>query len=189
MKWPLLACQQNLGHNPIGADSTAELSEFSKAGAWRSIGQRKISKQQIQFRPCAVQSSFTLHRVVKNSPSLDLRSITAHQRSRPRGTGRPIAGGPHGRNAGGVRPRERQSPEGGGGDERGPAGGRAPIRPLAPPPCSPPWGKNLLRPARFLHILHPWTLKKRAVTSVVEHYLDTVGVTGSNPVSRTIPFF
>jgi hypothetical protein len=25
---------------------------------------------------------------------------------------------------------------------------------------------------------------KRAVSSVVEHYLDTVGVTGSNPVSR-----
>ena len=28
----------------------------------------------------------------------------------------------------------------------------------------------------------------RAVSSVVEHYLDTVGVTGSNPVSRTISF-
>jgi hypothetical protein len=27
----------------------------------------------------------------------------------------------------------------------------------------------------------------RAVSSVVEHYLDTVGVTGSNPVSRTTP--
>ena len=27
-----------------------------------------------------------------------------------------------------------------------------------------------------------------AVSSVVEHYLDTVGVTGSNPVSRTILF-
>ena len=27
-----------------------------------------------------------------------------------------------------------------------------------------------------------------AVSSVVEHYLDTVGVTGSKPVSRTIPF-
>ena len=26
-----------------------------------------------------------------------------------------------------------------------------------------------------------------AVSSVVEHYLDTVGVTGSKPVSRTIP--
>ena len=26
----------------------------------------------------------------------------------------------------------------------------------------------------------------RAVSSVVEHYIDTVGVTGSNPVSRTI---
>ena len=25
-----------------------------------------------------------------------------------------------------------------------------------------------------------------AVSSVVEHYIDTVGVTGSNPVSRTI---
>jgi hypothetical protein len=29
----------------------------------------------------------------------------------------------------------------------------------------------------------------RAVSSVVEHYLDTVGVTGSNPVSRTIFLF
>ena len=28
-----------------------------------------------------------------------------------------------------------------------------------------------------------------AVSSVVEHYLDTVGVTGSNPVSRTILLF
>src|SRR5207248_11226243 len=28
-----------------------------------------------------------------------------------------------------------------------------------------------------------------AVSSVVEHYLDTVGVTGSNPVSRTILYF
>jgi hypothetical protein len=28
-----------------------------------------------------------------------------------------------------------------------------------------------------------------AVSSVVEHYLDTVGVTGSKPVSRTIPVF
>gem|GEM_PF-2619004 len=27
---------------------------------------------------------------------------------------------------------------------------------------------------------------RRAVSSVVEHYLDTVGVTGSNPVSRTM---
>ncbi len=27
----------------------------------------------------------------------------------------------------------------------------------------------------------------RAVSSVVEHYLDMVGVTGSNPVPRTIP--
>ena len=32
--------------------------------------------------------------------------------------------------------------------------------------------------------LIPW--KICAVSSVVEHYLDTVGVTGSNPVSRTI---
>jgi hypothetical protein len=28
-----------------------------------------------------------------------------------------------------------------------------------------------------------------AVSSVVEHYLDTVGVTGSNPVSRTSILF
>src|SRR4051812_37562862 len=27
-----------------------------------------------------------------------------------------------------------------------------------------------------------------AVSSVVEHYIDTVGVRGSNPLSRTIPF-
>ena len=27
-----------------------------------------------------------------------------------------------------------------------------------------------------------------AVSSVVEHYLDTVGVRGSNPLSRTISF-
>ena len=30
------------------------------------------------------------------------------------------------------------------------------------------------------------SLELGAVSSVVEHYLDTVGVTGSNPVSRTI---
>jgi hypothetical protein len=29
------------------------------------------------------------------------------------------------------------------------------------------------------------SLELGAVSSVVEHYLDTVGVTGSNPVSRT----
>lgn len=29
--------------------------------------------------------------------------------------------------------------------------------------------------------------KMGAVSSVVEHHFDTVGVTGSNPVSRTIP--
>ena len=29
----------------------------------------------------------------------------------------------------------------------------------------------------------------RAVSSVVEHFLDTEGVTGSNPVSRTIFFW
>jgi hypothetical protein len=29
-------------------------------------------------------------------------------------------------------------------------------------------------------------LRESAVSSVVEHYLDTVGVTGSNPVSRTM---
>ena len=32
------------------------------------------------------------------------------------------------------------------------------------------------------------SLELGAVSSVVEHYLDTVGVTGSNPVSRTIFF-
>jgi hypothetical protein len=30
------------------------------------------------------------------------------------------------------------------------------------------------------------TSSERAVSSVVEHYLDTVGVRGSNPLSRTI---
>ena len=44
--------------------------------------------------------------------------------------------------------------------------------------------KNLLLP-------HPSpsmkeALRSRAVSSVVEHYLDMVGVTGSNPVPRTI---
>jgi hypothetical protein len=34
-------------------------------------------------------------------------------------------------------------------------------------------------------VLDNCALIKRAVSSVVEHYLDTVGVTGSNPVSRT----
>ena len=34
----------------------------------------------------------------------------------------------------------------------------------------------------------PWSVSEGAVSSVVEHYLDTVGVTGSNPVSRTIVF-
>src|SRR5437016_12310339 len=34
--------------------------------------------------------------------------------------------------------------------------------------------------------LSPITSIGGAVSSVVEHYLDTVGVTGSNPVSRTI---
>ena len=29
-------------------------------------------------------------------------------------------------------------------------------------------------------------IQERAVSSVVEHYLDMVGVTGSNPVPRTI---
>jgi hypothetical protein len=31
--------------------------------------------------------------------------------------------------------------------------------------------------------------RQGAVSSVVEHYLDTVGVTGSNPVPRTIAHF
>jgi hypothetical protein len=31
-----------------------------------------------------------------------------------------------------------------------------------------------------------FTARECAVSSVVEHYLDTVGVTGSKPVSRTI---
>ncbi len=37
----------------------------------------------------------------------------------------------------------------------------------------------------FKRSIRPY-LPKGAVSSVVEHYLDTVGVTGSNPVSRTI---
>ena len=32
------------------------------------------------------------------------------------------------------------------------------------------------------------SLELGAVSSVVEHYLDTVGVTGSNPVARTTLF-
>jgi hypothetical protein len=38
-------------------------------------------------------------------------------------------------------------------------------------------------PPLMLALIHP---RICAVSSVVEHYLDTVGVTGSNPVSRTI---
>ena len=48
-----------------------------------------------------------------------------------------------------------------------------------------------LSPFTYLSCLGPMkdedkSLELGAVSSVVEHYLDTVGVTGSNPVSRTI---
>ena len=48
-------------------------------------------------------------------------------------------------------------------------------------------------PFTYLSCLGPMkdegkSLELGAVSSVVEHYLDTVGVTGSNPVSRTIFF-
>src|SRR6478752_4032380 len=48
-----------------------------------------------------------------------------------------------------------------------------------------------LSPFTYLSCLRPMkdqgkSLELGAVSSVVEHYLDTVGVTGSNPVSRTI---
>ena len=48
-------------------------------------------------------------------------------------------------------------------------------------------------PFTYLSCLGPMkdegkSLELGAVSSVVEHYLDTVGVTGSNPVSRTISF-
>ncbi len=50
-----------------------------------------------------------------------------------------------------------------------------------------------LSPFTYLSCLGPMkdedkSLELGAVSSVVEHYLDTVGVTGSNPVSRTIFF-
>ena len=51
--------------------------------------------------------------------------------------------------------------------------------------------ENRLAKAAFFATLRG-PLPGCAVSSVVEHYLDTVGVTGSNPVSRTIfsyPFF
>src|SRR5207248_11729421 len=48
-----------------------------------------------------------------------------------------------------------------------------------------------LSPFTYLSCLGPMkdegkSFELGAVSSVVEHYLDTVGVTGSNPVSRTI---
>jgi hypothetical protein len=48
-----------------------------------------------------------------------------------------------------------------------------------------PFSHYFPRPARKESTSRPKV--KSAVSSVVEHYLDTVGVTGSNPVSRTIP--
>ncbi len=37
-----------------------------------------------------------------------------------------------------------------------------------------------------MYEINPVHFPARAVSSVVEHHLDTVGVTGSNPVSRTM---
>ena len=65
-----------------------------------------------------------------------------------------------------------------------------------------PWFFGLASNACGEHYWHSQKLRKAyekqrfsgtfasecAVSSVVEHYLDTVGVTGSNPVSRTISF-
>jgi hypothetical protein len=46
---------------------------------------------------------------------------------------------------------------------------------------------QLIRLASGWRVLTKWPSNGDcAVSSVVEHYLDTVGVTGSNPVSRTI---
>ena len=45
---------------------------------------------------------------------------------------------------------------------------------------------NLSRLAKTETRSTMWGCFQCAVSSVVEHYLDTVGVTGSNPVSRTI---
>ena len=49
---------------------------------------------------------------------------------------------------------------------------------------SEPIDKNKLLPLTLPSM--KVTLRSRAVSSVVEHYLDMVGVTGSNPVPRTI---
>src|SRR5205823_5586445 len=38
----------------------------------------------------------------------------------------------------------------------------------------------------FTNHLSVFNISQGAVSSVVEHYLDTVGVTGSNPVSRIL---
>ena len=69
-------------------------------------------------------------------------------------------------------------------------------------PKSPPAAHSFLLPSKYdvtddcLPELIFWTCNQKwlrivlsdlgAVSSVVEHYLDTVGVTGSKPVSRTI---
>jgi hypothetical protein len=45
--------------------------------------------------------------------------------------------------------------------------------------------RPLAKNKRALHCRRPFETES-AVSSVVEHYLDTVGVTGSKPVSRTI---
>jgi hypothetical protein len=46
--------------------------------------------------------------------------------------------------------------------------------------------QNHLPNARSLRSLAPANCASCAVSSVVEHYLDTVGVRGSKPLSRTI---
>ena len=49
------------------------------------------------------------------------------------------------------------------------------------------WGGNLFCSLKQIAYRHWKAWIVCAVSSVVEHYLDTVGVAGSNPAPRTIP--
>jgi hypothetical protein len=51
-----------------------------------------------------------------------------------------------------------------------------------------PMATTKIKPLDCSLITRHLSLFLGAVSSVVEHYLDTVGVTGSNPVSRTTFF-
>ena len=63
--------------------------------------------------------------------------------------------------------------------------GEAATAPFAVHEITPHKNQRLPNPRQFCSL----SVRLCAVSSVVEHYLDTVGVTGSNPVSRTIFLF